>query len=578
MPTRLRRWATSPPAIWAALAYLIAALALFGGPLFHGGNECVCQGADMSIPTWGFEWFPYAIAHGLNPFYTHIIYVPHGFDVALATVMPGAALLLAPVTFTAGPLAAYNVAAIASPVLAAFFAFLLCRRLTGGRFWPALLGGWLFGFSDYLLGQMIAHLHMSVVFLVPAIVHLVLRANAGELSRRRFIALLTLALVLQISFSTELFASLTLFGAFALVLAYLVSDARGRAQLPRLGGQIVIAYVLAGLIASPFLYYALQPGGLPVLPARDQNFSAALASLVIPPRIMEVGGTRFLHTSTMFSAGIVEGGTYLGLPLLAIVLLAAPSAWRRPGTRVILLMGLVAVVCSLGSYLQLVHHTSVPLPWWPATHAPILGLMLPARFALFTSLAVALLAAWWLAGSRRQVLAWALALLAVAFLWPAVQRGYWRHHKPLPALFTSSRYRNVIGARDIALIVPVGPKGYSMLWQAEAGLRFKMAGGYLPPPESPNPYKSDPIYPTLSTGVIVPDVERAAQRFLIAHHVTVAVVDPALPQARPWTGILERLGWQARSVGGATVLRPPAGPVPAVAWRGRSPLPRRTRA
>ena len=577
MPTRLSRWVSSPPAIWAALIYLVAALALFGGPLFEGGNACVCRGADATIPLWGFEWFPYAIAHGLNPFWTHVIYVPKGFNVAIATVMPGAALLLAPITFTAGPLAAYNVAVIASPALAAFFAFLLCRRLTGGRFWPALLGGWLFGFSDYVLGQMIEHLHMTVVFLVPAIVHIVLRAQAGELSRRRFIALMTLALVLQISFATELFASLTVFGAVAFGVAYLTVDQRTREQLRPLLGQIVCAYALAALITSPFLYYAVQPGGLPIVPSRSENFSAALMSFIVPPRLMEVGGSTFVHTTGAFSAGIVEGGTYLGLPLLAIVALAARGAWRRPGGRALLITGLITVVCSMGSYLQLVHHTHVPLPWWPASHSPLTGLMIPARFAMFTALAVAVLAAWWLARTRRQPLAWGLALLSVAFLWPAVQRGYWKYHKPLPALFTSSRYRNVIGSHDVALIVPVGPKGYSMLWQAETGLRFEMASGYLPPPESPNPYKHDRIYPTLADGTLVPHVERAAEKFLAASHVTVAVVDLAVAPARPWLRILERLGWRPQRVGGAIVLRP-AGSAQAAAWRDRSPTPRRTQA
>jgi hypothetical protein len=36
----------------------------------------------------------------------------------------------------------------------------------------------------------------------------------------------------------------------------------------------------------------------------------------------------------------------------------------------------------------------------------------------------------------------------------------------------------------------VGIGGYSMLWQAESGLRFKMATGYLVLPEAPDPYKS----------------------------------------------------------------------------------------
>lgn len=575
------------PALWAAVVYAGAALALFGGPLLHGGNQCVCFGADESIPLWGFEWFPYAIAHGLNPFYTHIIYVPEGFDVALATTMPGAALLLAPITFTAGPLAAYNAAVIASPALAAFFAFLLCRRLTG-RFWPALFGGWVFGFSTYMLGEMIAHLHLTFVFLVPAILHLLLRRLAGELSRRTFLALFTLALVLQISFATEVFASLTLFGAVALAFAYSFADERLRARLRSLALELLGAYVLTGVIASPFLYYALQPGGLPILPARNNTFSNALASFVIPSRLMAVGGLHFLSTSRSFAAGIIEGGAYLGLPLLAMVVLALRRGWSRLGLRVTALAGLVAAVCSLGGYLQLEHRTSIPLPWWPATHLPVLGLMIPSRFALFTALAVSILVSCWVATSRYRFVAWGLAAASVAFLWPAVGRHYWRYSKPLPALFTQARYSGVITAHDLALIVPVGPKGYSMLWQAEAGLRFRMASGYLPPPESPNPYKQDPIYPMLSLGHSVPNVETAAQRFVTSHHVTVAVVDMQLPQARPWLRILERLGWSASREGGVFVLRPGAGRLaaasarPAAARAGgssdRSWRPLRTRA
>jgi hypothetical protein len=74
--------------------------------------------------------------------------------------------------------------------------------------------------------------------------------------------------------------------------------------------------------------------------------------------------------------------------------------------------------------------------------------------------------------------------------------------------------------------------------------------------EAPDPYKRDPAYPTLTAGYRVPDVEGAAEFFLHTHHVTVAVVDPSLPQAKPWIPILERLGWKARTVGGAVVLRP----------------------
>ena len=83
-----------------------------------------------------------------------------------------------------------------------------------------------------------------------------------------------------------------------------------------------------------------------------------------------------------------------------------------------------------------------------------------------------------------------------------------------------------------------------------------MASGYVVPPEAPDPYKDDPAYPTLTAGIRVPDMEGAAATFLYTHRVTVDVVDPSLPQATPWIPILEGLGWKARTVGGAVVLRP----------------------
>ena len=56
-------------------------------------------------------------------------------------------------------------------------------------------------------------MQLTLVFLVPAIVHIVLRGLAGELSRRWFVVLLVVALTLQFSFGAEVFVSFTLFAA-----------------------------------------------------------------------------------------------------------------------------------------------------------------------------------------------------------------------------------------------------------------------------------------------------------------------------------------------------------------------------
>ena len=103
-------------------------------------------------------------------------------------------------------------------------------------------------------------MQLTLVFLIRAIVHLVLRGLAGDLSRRRLFLLLVLALVLQFSFGAEVFVSFTLFGAVALAVGYPFADSRLRASLPSVLVPILLAYATTALIVSLYLYYALQPG------------------------------------------------------------------------------------------------------------------------------------------------------------------------------------------------------------------------------------------------------------------------------------------------------------------------------
>src|SRR4051794_3225219 len=354
-----------PPAPVVFAIYLVTALALFGTPLLHGG-ECLCipSTTDVGIFAWALKWWPHAIAHAQNPFSTDLIYAPYGFDLAHGQLIPAAALTLWPLTELAGPLFTFNVAMVLSPVLAAFFAFLLCRRHAGGRFWPALAGGWLFGFSDYLLGQLTSHLNLTLVFLVPAMVHLVVRFAAGELSRRWFVALMAGAVVLQAGFSPEVLVSFTIIGALTLAAAWQLGDVTARRAIaegvvPALG----IAYAVAAVLIAPYLYYALKPGGVPVLSGRSDKFSNDLLAFVVPPRVTAMGGGTFARTTSAFTAGFVEGGAYLGLPLLA---LAGYGAWRlrqELAVRVAVAAALIAALLSLGGRLHVHGATAVPLPW-----------------------------------------------------------------------------------------------------------------------------------------------------------------------------------------------------------------------
>ena len=166
----------------ALLGYCAVSFLYFGLRLLSGG-QYVGPRDDPQIFIWSFAWLPHAILHGENPLITHAIWAPSGVNLTWTTFVPGLALLFAPLTLTLGAVASYNVAVVLIPAVSAWTAFLLCRHLTRAL-WPSLVGGFLFGFSSYMLGQQQGHTHMSTVFLLPLVALVVLRFLEGELDGR----------------------------------------------------------------------------------------------------------------------------------------------------------------------------------------------------------------------------------------------------------------------------------------------------------------------------------------------------------------------------------------------------------
>ncbi len=571
-PALLRRLPDPPPALAPAI-YLVAAVLMFGLPVTGAGHHMVGFGGDPQIFIWALGWWPHALVHGLNAIYSHAIYYPQGLDLAHGALIPAAAMLLSPVTALFGAVTAYNVGMVLSPVLAACFAFLLCRRLTGA-FWAAAVGGWLFGFSPYLIGQMAGHLHLTLVFMIPAIVHLCLAARAGEGSRRWLAALLALALTVQFYISAEVFVSFTLFGAVAIVIAFGLGDADERLRLRELLVVLAWSYGGTAVLAAPYLYEAFKPGQVPVLPARGDIVSADFLSYLIPSQLTWLGGNSFAAATQPFTEGPFEGGAYLGLPLIAIAWMAARERFGTLGVRVALLTLVVVIVASFGGHLHVDGAFTIPLPWALVNDLPVIGQLLPARFSVYVFLIVSMLASVWLAdawrrpwpgqlaagaasgrgGPWRRALAVVLAAGAIVFAWPALATGTWNTPTGLPPLFQSNAYTRYVSRSDVVLVLPIGGNGPSMLWQAVAHFRFPLAGGYALPPEAPNPYSLDPLYPDLN-GTPAPNAGPATISFLARHGVTLVLMQVGAPTTAPWQTFLERLGWRAIVRGGVVLMR-----------------------
>ena len=98
-----RRARADGPALQGLLAlaiYLVVFIVGFALPLLRQlGLPQVGQATmDPNFYIWSWRWWPYAIAHGLNPLYSHQIGAPAGYNLAWATTVPVAAVLLTPVS------------------------------------------------------------------------------------------------------------------------------------------------------------------------------------------------------------------------------------------------------------------------------------------------------------------------------------------------------------------------------------------------------------------------------------------------------------------------------------------------
>jgi hypothetical protein len=463
--------------------YCTVSFLYFGLPLLaHPGRKLIgyapnYQQTDPEIFVWSLGWWPHAILHWTNPFFSHSIYAPSGVNLIWTTSVPGLALAFSPITLLFGPSVAFNVAQLLLPAVAAWTAYLLCRYLTAS-IWAALVGGYVFGFSSYLLGHEFAgHLNLTGIFLLPLFALVLVKYVRRELSAIGLAWRLGVLVACQLSISTEVTLTLTLVLVLAIVLALvLLREQRQRvvSALP----VIAAGYALAALLAAPLVVYALK-GYVPSGFADPDFFSGDLLNFVVPTRLTDLGGSSLVHVATNFPGNDDERGSYLGLPVLAIVAILAVRNRRSAPVRFLLAALVVAAVLTSGTKLIVDGRRLIAFPWRLVAHRPVVDNVLPERFAVYASLAAAVMVALWIASTRGRILARPIVLpaLAVAALVPAVTQVKWAQEPQRSAFFTTGAYRQCIPRGETVAIFPFGRWGDSMLWQAESGYRFRMPEG-----------------------------------------------------------------------------------------------------
>ena len=310
--------------------YLLASLAFFArgiglGPLFQPYD-------DTPSYVWFLNWWYYALVHRINPFISYYVWSPDGFNMLWATSVPTLALLAAPITWKFGAITSWNVLALSAPAFNAFAAYVLLRYITGSRY-AAFVGGYLFGFSSYVLGQLLQHLNLVFVPLLPVFVLLALRRANRTIGRIPYVVSMSLATVLQFGISTELLASAAFFGFLAYLFFYFrfknTLDMRGLAKDTAMSGLVTVV-ILAPVIYVLYTGYAQVPDVI----NSASEYSADLLNFIVPTPVTRIGGAAFADIAREFTGNASEQGAYLGIPLILATFFAASAhrgrKWLAP--------------------------------------------------------------------------------------------------------------------------------------------------------------------------------------------------------------------------------------------------------
>jgi hypothetical protein len=533
---------------------------LFFGFRSHMDRKVFMAGPDQLSFIWFLNWWPFALRYGYNPFITDFVWYPVGFNLTWAASVPSLALLLSPLTVGVGPIATWNVLQLFAPALNATAAFYLLRYYFSD-FVSSLLGGYIFGFSSYVLGHLTGHLNLVFVPLVPIAVLLISSRLNRDINGRTFSLLFSLALVLQLGISTEILATACFFGGVTAVLLLLVYRREWPfASVASVVMEIAAAGVVALIISGSFVYYLLV--GLPAVPDVINSptwYSADISNYFIPTPVTFFGSGLFADIASRFTGNVAEQGAYLGLPLMFVSMMGLLSILdlNRRLFIVISTSLLFIIACSAGPILHINGKaTSVMMPWSIFEHLPLIHHALPSRFTLYVSLLTAIISTYWVATAKNSVsrivriLTMAFAILMIL---PDTSIYHWRD----PSVPKYFRRMAKTGNQDsdIYLLFPYGYTGEGMLWQTMAGMTFRMAGGYVGfPPVAESKYMLQNIF---YTGVVVKPREflMSLAAYCFDHRIGKIILGPGSPDGLK--SVLLGTDWGRSSEGGVTIINLP---------------------
>ncbi|WP_240670048.1 DUF2079 domain-containing protein [Actinoplanes solisilvae] len=489
-----RRWRSHLFVALVALALAIYVISrLWRDPFQHAVADNV---GDQAFFEWVLSYGVHLLHHGGDPFFTDLMNVPDGVNLAANTSITVYALVFAPLTMLAGPQVSFLTILTLNLAGSAFAWYLFLARWITRHRAAAALAGLFCGFAPGFVAHANGHLNWTSGWIAPLVLWrlLKMRDTARWLPNG-----LILGIVLALGFSIAaegLFFTALAGGVFVITWALAkVNRAEARAALPKfLAGLGVTAVVAGFLLSYPLYMHFAGPQTFKGTGFNQRNYSEDLLSFfAFSDRSLASGA----GLSNKLAPNPTEETSFFGLPLIVLVVASLVMLWRRADERrrstlrALMVVGGVFLLVSLGPRLQVGgFNTDVPLLYALLQHLPLFDAALPLRFALVLvgvfGVVLAMATDHALYRSPRPLFAMGL-VLALVPIFPLPL--HYRHRAPEPRFIadgTWERYVNdggVISALPFAINVAADGQRWQAYTMARAGKEFRIPGGYFLGPD-----------------------------------------------------------------------------------------------
>lgn len=473
-----------PADVFAAFLFLLMSVALYSARFFDPAHRYLPDSLrDQNQWEWFFAVTADNVAHLRNPLFTDLQGFPDGVNLMANTVMLGVSVPLTPLTLAAGPAVTLSlVMALGLAATAAAWYWLIVKYVVRSRI-AAFLGATLAAFAPPMVSHAHAHPNFVVLFMIPLIIDRALRLCTGTRVVRDGVVLGLMA-AYQVFLGEEplLLAALGMV-LFAAAYAVVRRDTARASWRPLLRGLLIGASVCLPLVVHPLVWQFAGPQSYTDIEHNPRSFNSPLALLSFAERSWLAGDA---ETANALAFNTTEQNAFYGWPLVLLAFAILVRLWKRALVKALAFTAVAAAFLSLGREFRIpLTDITLPGPWELLADKPLFEAVIESRVAMICAPALGMLLA--LAVDRlltarpphtRYVglLGVGLALLPLV---PAPLRAVDR--VDVPAFIADGTWTSYVREGESLVPVPLPDPGdaEALHWQTEAGLGFKLAGGYF---------------------------------------------------------------------------------------------------